>query len=404
MSPWALVGAVWQRNASGGESAVTLVAVAEVVPAIAVAGTIAYSWLAPVAREARRERVSLRAHARATRVYYAAIEAAEDDPNFAPDAIARAVMGALGFAARAWRTQTFVPVDRRPDTALVMGWARLRQSWLGSGLRLTGSPSIDLLRVVNRAGEEEDRVIVRVRMRIHCRHPRHGVFGIRRARLDERWTLGRREGLWAVLSVEGDPLAGPVLSAPSIPDRSYDDARLLEESLAEIADKQRAGDHLPLGDLVSADEAPALAVLDLSVVDGRFLPPLIAMQLAHMLEAWEEAVDGSDVPLATLASAEVIATLLHPGAGRHFVIRDAQLKSWEPVALRLSQQPPAMDINVGIEAVRYVQSDDGRDRIGNDTDRREARLTWTLELAGPARTPWRLAATTNPAQTIPGWS
>lgn len=398
------MGAAWQCDALGGGSGVSLVGLVEVVPAIAVAGTVAFGWLAPLARQARRERASLRAHARATRVYYAAIEAAEDDPGFSPEAIAQSVLGAVGIAARGWRAQTFVPTDTRPDAALIMAWARSRQSWLGSGLRVSGHPSVDLLRVVNRVGEEEDRAVVRVRLRIHCRHPRHGLWGIRHVRVDERWTLGRCEGLWVVLSVEGDPLAGPLLNAPSIPNRSADDARLLEESLAELADKQKVVDHVALGDLVDADEAPTLTMLDLSVVDGRFLPPLIAMQLIHLIEAWEVAVHGSEMPLAAIASAEATATLLRPAPDMRFIIRDAQLRSWEPVALRLSRRPPAMDVKLNIEAVRFVQSDGGRERIGNDIRRTEVELTWTLELTGSPSTPWRLAATTNPAQRLPGWN
>ena len=47
---------------------------------------------------------------------------------------------------------------------------------------------------------------------------------------------------------------------------------------------------------------PAFALLDLSVVDSRFGPPLAAAELAHHLEAWQGAVVGSEAPREELAA------------------------------------------------------------------------------------------------------
>jgi len=140
------------------------------------------------------------------------------------------------------------------------------------------------------------------------------------------------------------------------------------------------------------------------VVDGRSLPALVAAQLAHLVDAWEEAVTGSPEPLASLTSDAAMAALLRPAAGKRMVIRDATLTSWEPVRLELSERPPMIVVRVEIEAVRYVVSDDGTSRAGNDTEPREIILIWRLELAESVRTPWRLVGTTNPAHGIPGWT
>jgi hypothetical protein len=145
-------------------------------------------------------------------------------------------------------------------------------------------------------------------------------------------------------------------------------------------------------------------MLDLSVIDGRFLPPLIAAVLSHLLQAWETAATGSQAPLEALASPEAATVLLHPGPGLHMVMRDAVLKSWEATHLELARRPPAIAVNLTVEAVRYVSTDDGHERFGNDSDRRNMSLTWTLALTDTPRTPWRLAATDNPATPIPGWS
>lgn len=207
-----------------------------------------------------------------------------------------------------------------------------------------------------------------------------------------------------MLSMGGDPLAGPVLTAPLIPNRSFDTERLREESLAELANAQKVGDDVALSDLVGADEPPAFAHLDLSVRDSRFLPALIAAELAHLLEAWEEAVLGPEAPLEELASADARAALLRPGPGKRLIMRDAVLKSWKPTRLDLSRRPPVIEVTLDVEAVRYVMTDKGRRYAGNETDVRRMALTWTPELIDSARAPWRLAISNNPAEAIPGWS
>ena len=269
---------------------------------------------------------------------------------------------------------------------------------------MVGKPSIDLLRVVNRAHEEEDRVVVRVFVHIHCRHPRLGFIATRYVHLDERWTLGRSGSRWVLLSIGGDPLAGPILTAPLIPNPSYDTERLREESLAELASAQRVGDDVALSDLISTDEPPALALFDLSLLDGRFESTLIASELAHLLDAWEEAVTGSEAPLEEIASVEARRALLRPRHGSRLIMRDAVLKSWAPTRLDLTRKPPAIEVALDVEAVRYVVTDNASHLAGEVADPRRMGLTWILELTGSTKTPWRLANCSNPAEAIPGWS
>jgi hypothetical protein len=341
----------------------------------------------------------------------AAAEAAEDDPVFSPEEIRRSVGDLFAFGEALWRSGDVSGLKNRPDAHLVKAWARSRESWIGGGLEAVGQPSIDLLRVVNRGDEAEDRVVARVRLDVHCKRPRplgDDVFGKlvarRRVQLDERWTLGRSENKWMLLSVDGDPLAGPVLTAPLIPTRSHDAQRLREESLAELASAEKVAKDVRLSDLVTADEQPALALLDLSILDGRFLPALIAAALAHLLEAWEEASTGSETPLEKLASSNARASLLHPEGDKRLIVRDAVLKSWEPTGLALSRSPPAVDVALAVDAIRYVATAEGDYLAGNAQRSHHIALTWVLELADSAQTPWRLATSSNPAKDIPGWS
>jgi hypothetical protein len=378
--------------------------VVEVVVAVGVLGPIAAIWIGGIRGGVRHERAILNEHARANRAHYAAVEAAEDNPSFSPDAIEQSVTAIVALASGLWRSGKYEGLRGRPDAILVRAWALSRQSWLGSGLKTVGKPSIDLLHVVNRDDEQEDRVVVRVRLRIHCENPRIGTGATRLMHLDERWTLGHIDNRWVLLSVGGDPLAGPVLTAPLVPNPSFDTERLDEESLAELASRHRVPDDVPLGDLVGPDEPPAFALLDLSVLDVRFLPDLIAAELAHLVEAWEEAVTGFEAPLKELASTDARAALLRPSPGTRLVMRDAVLKSWEPTKLDLSRQPPAIEVTLVVEAVRYVVTTKGRPRAGNQADARRMNLTWILELTDSEQAPWHLAISNNPAEAIPGYS
>jgi hypothetical protein len=377
--------------------------VVEAAVAVGILGPIAAIWIGGIRSEARHERAVLKEHARANRAHYAAVEAAEDDPIFSPDAIEQSVTEIVAQAEALWRGELSL-LDGRPDVRLVRAWARSRQSWLGSGLEVRGKPSVDLLRVVNRDDEKEDSVVVRVRLRVHCKYPRLGLVAARYVHLDERWTFGRRKARWVLLSVGGDPLSGPVLTAPLVPNRSYDTERLREESLAELANAQKLRDDVDLGDLVGPDEPPALALLDLSLLDGRFLPALIAAELAHLVEVWEEAVTGSEGPLEELASADARAALLRPGPRKRLIVRDGVLKAWGPTKLDLSRHPPAIEVRLEVEAVRYAVTEGGSFRVGNQTDARRIDLAWVLELTDSALHPWRLITSNSPAEAIPGWS
>ena len=64
---------------------------------------------------------------------------------------------------------------------------------------------------------------------------------------------------------------------------------------------------------MSPDEEPRLALLDLSNVDGRFMPDLIEKTLHHIVEAWEAATAGPHEPLLAVANNDATWSLLEPG-------------------------------------------------------------------------------------------
>jgi hypothetical protein len=386
-----------------GETRVSGLAAGEVAVGVVVFGGLGAYWLAGIRGAAQHERAVLKEHAHATRAHYAAVEAAEDDPSFSPEAIEKSVAEIVSLAGELWRSGAPGALAGRPDAGLIRTWARSWQSRLGDDLEAVGQPSVDLLSVVNRDDETEDRVVVRVRQHLHCKHSGVGSLKVHHAHTDERWTFGRSGGRWALLSVGGDPLAGPLLTAPLIATPSSDTERLQEESLAELATAQEVGDGVALSDLVGAEEPPAFALLDISVVDSRFEGPLIAAEIAHILEVWEGAVTGSEAPLEELASVQARTALLRPSPGARLVVRDVVLKSWEATRLDLSRDPPGIEVALDVEAVRYAVRADGSPVAGNTTEPRRMALRWVLELTDSKTIPWRLATSNNPAEAIPGW-
>ena len=81
----------------------TALGVAEVAVAVVVVGGVASYWIVGMRDEARHERAILKEHARAKRAHFAAVEAAEINPSFSPDAIKQSVTQVVALADSFWR-------------------------------------------------------------------------------------------------------------------------------------------------------------------------------------------------------------------------------------------------------------------------------------------------------------
>jgi hypothetical protein len=300
------------------------VAVAEWVLTGGLLAGIGYVFLRSVVSGGRRGRLRLLALRRAPRARRTAEQAALDDPVFAPERIEATV------------------VDMVPDV-------------LGRDAHLTGRVRVDILGLINRAGDSEDRVVVRVR----ARSRRGGA-------IDERWTLVRDGDAWRLGAVAGDPLARSLLQASLIASPKDDTKRLREQSLQELSD---AGAPSP-GELVDSD-APALQQLrDLAVADERFDPLLIEAALEHIVQAWEQSSDGSDAPLLAVATGAGAHGLQFPapGNGRRR-IRDGRLQQREIVRVNAAATPPQVDVRVRVRAA-----------VSDEPHPRRLTLAWTLAL------------------------
>ena len=129
--------------------------------AVIVLGGTATGRKTVVTSGVRGERAELKGRAHAYRAHYAAVEAAEDDRSFSPEAVEirrrdRALAGQL------WRTGECAALDRLPRVLLSKP-GTFAPIPAGSGLKVVGTASTELLRVVNRDDEDEDRIDARVR-------------------------------------------------------------------------------------------------------------------------------------------------------------------------------------------------------------------------------------------------
>jgi hypothetical protein len=125
-------------------------------------------------------------------------------------------------------------------------------------------------------------------------------------------TLARAGERWDLVEFDAMPLAERLLQRPLIAGAWDDQDRLQASSLTELAHDSSVTAGVPTAELVDPDADVTHQLLDLSVVDGRYLPALIEAGLVHLIDAWEQATTGSDHPLTQRTSPQAREQLLYP--------------------------------------------------------------------------------------------
>lgn len=347
----------------------------------------------------KRHEVELHARARARQAEAAVTEASFEAGWFAPDEIRSAVEEILALAHSVWLGPGR-EVKCRADRRLIERWAQSVIAALGDGVQPVGEPAVDILQVINRVGEDEDRIELRVRLAFRRAH--HRLAEPRTVNADFRWTLGRVDRAWRLLSVDSDPLADQVLDRPFIVAGWADFERLREETLRELGDADAVGPEVDLAELISPDLSVHGQLVELAVLDSRFDQDLLSASIAHIVQAWEEACSGSPKPLALVTSPEAFDALLRPAPGdetRRLLIKNAVVDRWDPTGLVLSAVPPEIEISLTVSAVRFIVEnlDGSTHAVGSIDGRYPFDLSWTLALTNAKPAAWALAATTNPA-------
>jgi predicted lipid-binding transport protein (Tim44 family) len=333
-------------------------------------------------------------------VRLAAAEAAQDDPLFDADLVRERAVGLFMAVQRAWSADDVSALGRLVGSELMVEWeARLadfrRKGWRNR-VEVLDRPEGRYVGVTNRAGDAEDRVVVLLTARLRdVVVDRYGnVLPNEQgevSRISEYWTLGKRAGEWVVVSIEQEREGAGHLSAPLVSSPESDEARLRADATMELAaaDGVRADQ---VGELLSPafSGTARAAALDLSLVDGRFAPDVLATAVGEVIDAWAQAIDGPDEPLSMCTTPQALRALLYPtGSGRdRLVIRGADVR--ETTIIAVTPGPPAevrLELRVG--GVQYVEDRDTTEVLAGSARRRTTtRQLWTLRLTDDPRRPW----------------
>jgi predicted lipid-binding transport protein (Tim44 family) len=344
---------------------------------------------------------------REEQVEVAAESAAMDDAAFAPEAVKAATSDLHQAIVEAWtagdrsRLATLVGPD------LMVEWNRRlddfdRKGWHNITERLS-EPSIEYLGLVNREGEKDDRVTVRIEAEI--RDYTVGADGSHLLRTDdtdevtklpEYWTLARHDdGAWFLVSIEQDAEGGHVLDEDIVARPDEDLARLHDEAVASVAvtgavPDEQVGAIAPM----SFDGDARTAALDMANIDGRFDPDVLEASARRAVAAWAEAVDGDDAALAAVATPAAVDELLYAGdtsKRTRLVVRGPVLKSLRISAIQAQASPATMTVEAELTGRRYRENRDTT-IVVNGSKENETTFTesWTMALDGNDTTPWRL--------------
>ncbi|WP_027005489.1 TIM44-like domain-containing protein [Conexibacter woesei] len=349
--------------------------------------------------------------ARVRKAELAAAEAATDDEDFDPENVRREAAALFVSIQEMWSRNDIEGLEEVVGEDLMVEWRRRLNDFRRKGWRNQctphGHPQIEYMGLVNREGEDEDRVVVRITASLEDFVIDHNGRTITKrgdndtmTRLTEWWTLHPPGARWRLLSIESDAegrhhLASELVAVP------WGDARVADAALVEGA----VADAVPAGVAV-AEIAPAVldddaraAALDLALADGRFAPDVLEIAARRAVEAWAEAIDGPDDALEALAEPGAIGTLLYgsdgagPDGSTRVVVRGARVAALAISSLDPHAEPATMTATVTLHGRRYVEDRDTVAVLSGSKDR-DATIAqrWTFALTGDAESPWRLVA------------
>jgi predicted lipid-binding transport protein (Tim44 family) len=349
---------------------------------------------------------------RAERVRLAAIEAAEDDPEFAPELVQTTAEMLFTGVQVAWSAGDRAALRRLCGPELMHEWGRRLDDFERRGWRnqvsVVGRIGVEYVGLTNRTDDRDDRAVVRLTATLQdFVLDRSGGVVMRRdttsdtSRVCEYWTLGKPAGHWIVLSIEQRAEGDHQLSEPLVPTPWSDTERLNEASLVEQAVATKLPDGVATSEVAAAEfSGPArTAALDLALVDGRFSPDVLGVEVRRTVTAWAEAVDGDDADLRGLASAGVVSELLHPGdpsEQTRLVIRGPAVEQIQISGLNAQTAPPTITVELRVRGRRYIEDRDTAAVLqGSQSKATRFGLHWTLALEGSDEHPWRIVQTTS---------
>jgi len=364
-------------------------------------------------RAAQRSGGTHKTSKRERRVELAAAEAADEDPDFAPEAVRAAGRKLFFDIEKAWDAGDRFAMRGLVASDLLVEWERRLDDFDGRGWRNRvepiGEPSIEYVGLKRTGNADTDHVVVKVEARVkdyvvdrYGSHLKRTGSMSEITRIREFWTLQKRNGHWILASIEQGGEGKHALEEEIVATPWGDDKGMRDEALIQgaVADQVPEGTSVAeVADLQYEGDAHG-AAMDLSLADGRFAPDVLEVAARRAVNAWAQAIDGDDALLDGIATAGAKRELLYAGdtSGTvRMVVRGPVVNRIRIVALDAGAEPPTMTVEVDLTGRRYVENRDTAAVVaGSRTRKSSFTERWTLSLTGDEAQPWRITAVGEP--------
>jgi predicted lipid-binding transport protein (Tim44 family) len=364
-------------------------------------------------RAAQRSGGSRKTSKRERRVELAAAEAAEEDPDFAPDRVRAAGRQLFLDIEKAWDTGDRFAMRGLVGPDLLVEWERRLDDFEGRGwhnhVEPIGEPSVEYVALRRTGNADTDHVVVKIDARVkdyvvdrYGRHIKRTGSLSEITRIREFWTLQKRDGHWTLASIEQGGEGKHALEEEIVATAWGDETGMRDEALIEgaVADQVPEGTKVAeVAELQYEGDAHA-AAMDLSLADGRFAPDVLEVAARRAVSAWAQAIDGDDALLGAIATPGAVRELLYAGdtsGAVRMVVRGPVVNRIRIVSLDAAAEPPTMTVEVDLTGRRYVENRDTAAVIaGSRTRKTSFTERWTLSLTGDEAQPWRITAVGEP--------
>jgi hypothetical protein len=196
----------------------------------------------------------------------------------------------------------------------------------------------------------------------------------------EGWRVDRVEGEFDGRHYQTDPLSEEGL------DRELHD----EATISTAVDSAPSGD-VAVAKLTDVDVSAKSQLLDLSLVDGRYAPDVIAACACEIARAWESAtLAGNRQELERWCTPEAAAQLFHPAPHRVRRVLNLETRRIEITTLDPDSEPPTVSVVVKLHGRCWLADDWGIKISGSKRRHRDFTEQWTLRLDPSKECPWRL--------------
>ena len=271
-------------------------------------------------------------------------------------------------------------------------------------IELAGPVHVDYVGLRNTFDEKGRRVVVRVSARLrdividgrgNTIHRKNSLADTHH--ICEYWTLGVLGQGWMLISIEQHHEGLHHLQEPVIPS-PWSDTRMLqrEATLEQVAGTRV--ENSQIHSIASADltQDARETALDLSLVDDRFAPRVLAGEVEYAVHAWAEAIDGEDGPLEAVATSSALGELLYsgdPDRRRRLVVRGPRVQAVRILQVGAHDTPPWMLVELRVSGRRYHEDRTTTTILEGDRSTHTSfTMRWRLELTEDDSHPWCIAA------------